>query len=94
MGRLPGRDTPIAASERFFYPDCPPEAHGEEAVRVGIGRKVSSRDLGYARAQAEDALQTYAGLLKFWNAPDDEHTRLQLRGLVEDCIEIEVPDRG
>lgn len=66
-------------------------ASESEQVRVGIGRKVTSRDLDYARAQAEDALQIYAGLLQFWNAPDNEHTRIQLHSLVEDCIEIEVP---
>lgn len=45
------------------------------------------RDVAYARDIAIESLETYAELLLAWNAPDDEHTRLQLRGLIEDITD-------
>lgn len=53
--------------------------------------KVASlRELRLAREAAEEGLRGYAEALRYWNAPDDEHTRLQLRHLVEDVIDESV----
>ena len=53
----------------------------------GTERAVSARDVTLAREAAGDALLEYAEALRSWNAPDDEHTRHQLRGLVDDVIQ-------
>lgn len=44
------------------------------------------RDVGYARQQAENALTEYAKILRSWNDPDDEHTRITLRTLLESAM--------
>lgn len=41
------------------------------------------RELDDARTRADEALREYAALLKAWNAPDDEHTRFQVRSIAE-----------
>jgi hypothetical protein len=46
----------------------------------------TSREVDTARREAEDALIRYTDALRRWNAPDDEHTRVQLRALIEDVI--------
>ncbi len=51
------------------------------------------RALNVAREEAEDALGTYAAALRVWNAPDDEHTRMQLHSLVEHIFEETFRDR-
>jgi hypothetical protein len=53
--------------------------------------KIDGRLLEGRRVSLEEELREYAGLLRFWNAPDDEHTRLQLRALVEDVIAEVLP---
>lgn len=45
------------------------------------------RDLVHAAEDARDAMGRYAELLVLWNEPDDEHTRLQLRSVVESVLE-------
>lgn len=45
------------------------------------GRLVTHR-----RERAQDALMDYAEALRVWNTPDDEHTKLSLRNLVEAVI--------
>lgn len=45
------------------------------------------RELVDLAERADDALRTYADALRKWNAPDDVHTRQQLRQLVEDVID-------
>lgn len=52
-------------------------------------RRVSGRDLETAKREAEEALSSYAEVLHVWNAPDNEHSIAQLRGLVEDTIRDE-----
>lgn len=47
---------------------------------------VDSRDLTLLAERADDAMRAYATALLAWNAPDAEHTRYQLRHLVEDVI--------
>ena len=53
------------------------------------GHPLGEREMRYAREQCEEWLTNYARALRYWNAPDDEHTRLQLRALVEEIIEAE-----
>jgi hypothetical protein len=53
--------------------------------------EIGARDVQEAREQAEEWLREYAEALRFWNAPDDEHTRIQLRRLVDDVIQETVP---
>jgi hypothetical protein len=48
--------------------------------------EIGSWDIQEARERADEWLREYAQALKFWNAPDDEHARIQLRGLVEEII--------
>jgi hypothetical protein len=48
-----------------------------------------ARALNVAREELEDALGSYVAALRAWNAPDDEHTKIQLRSLVEQAIEEE-----
>lgn len=50
------------------------------------------RQLASARRDAEEALFRYAELARVWNAPDDEHTRYQIRRLVDDVIEDTMQD--
>lgn len=45
------------------------------------------REIDVARREALDAVTRYAELSRRWNAPDDEHTRWQLRRLVDDVIQ-------
>ena len=47
----------------------------------------SSRENAAMRKHAAEALAAYAESLRFWNAPDDEHTRLQLRSLLDEAME-------
>lgn len=51
------------------------------------------RRVAWAREQAEDSLANYARLLLDWNAPDDQHTRLQIRSLAEHVIEEAFAER-
>lgn len=51
-----------------------------------------SRMLDEARTEAVFWLSEYAAALRDWNAPDDAHTRLTLRGMVEDTIKEVVPE--
>lgn len=51
-----------------------------------------SRLLAHRRDWAEEALLAYANTLRDWNAPDDEHTRLTLRKMVEGVIAEAVPE--
>jgi hypothetical protein len=46
-----------------------------------------SRDVAHHREAAEHHLREYAKALRYWNAPDDEHTCIQLRALIEAVIE-------
>ncbi len=48
--------------------------------------KIDGRLVQNRREDAQDALMDYAEALRAWNAPDDEHTRLSLRQLVESVI--------
>lgn len=50
------------------------------------------REVRIKREWAEEALAGYARVLRDWNAPDDEHTRLTLRAMVEDTIKEVVPE--
>lgn len=50
------------------------------------------RALDRAREGAQEALSEYAYLLHGWNRPDDEHTRHQLRRMVDDVIKEEFND--
>lgn len=52
---------------------------------------VDARLVETRRQDLIDALMDYAEALRAWNAPDDEHTRLTLRGIVEDTIKEVVP---
>lgn len=52
---------------------------------------VLARNLRESRERGEKSLREFANALKLWNAPDDEHTRHQLRRLVEEVIEEIVP---
>lgn len=54
---------------------------------------LDSRTVTWWREQAEIALVAYAKTLRSWNFPDDEHTRYQLRGMVEDVIKEAVDAR-
>lgn len=54
--------------------------------------KIDSRLLEGRRQSAQDELMEYAGFLRYWNDPDDAHTRLTLRQLVEDVIAEVVPE--
>lgn len=45
------------------------------------------REIYTARSEAVDAVTRYAELARAWNAPDDEHTRYQIRRLVDDVIQ-------
>lgn len=56
--------------------------------------KPELRELDRARNEAEEALIRYADLARAWNAPDDEHTRYQIRRLVDDVIEDTMQDIG
>lgn len=47
------------------------------------------RELEYARGEAERWLAEYARLARENNAPDDEHTRIQIRNLAERIIDDE-----
>lgn len=60
------------------------------ARKRAASRRIGSRDIAETHERADEALREYARALKFWNAPDDEHTRYQLRGLVERAIKEEV----
>lgn len=53
---------------------------------------VDSRLVETRRQDLVDALMDYAEAAKEWNAPDDAHTRLTLRGMVEDTIKEVVPE--
>lgn len=53
-----------------------------------------SRDVTLMREAAEDALRDYAVALRVWNAPDDEHTRIQLRSLIEQIIRTALGEAG
>jgi hypothetical protein len=68
---------------------------GVHAVAAAAQRpepaEIGARDVQEAREQAEEWLREYAEALRFWNAPDDEHTRIQLRRLVDDVIQETVP---
>jgi hypothetical protein len=46
----------------------------------------SSRQLAIQRGHAFDALVEYGLLLRVWNKPDDEHTEIQMRDLLEDVL--------
>jgi len=48
---------------------------------------MDSRAVREARERAEDSLREYAALLHAWNAPDDDHTRLQLARLLNEVVE-------
>lgn len=54
----------------------------------------TGREITLAREAAEEGLREYAEALRYWNAPDDEHTRLQLRSLVEDVIDGSLESEG
>jgi hypothetical protein len=54
-------------------------------------RTWGERDVAEQREHAEHYLIEYAEAIKFWNAPDDAHTRIQLRSLVESIIDMVVP---
>ena len=53
---------------------------------------VDSRMLEHSRQEASFWLTEYAEKLREWNKPDDEHTRLTLRALVEEVIAEFVPE--
>lgn len=55
--------------------------------------KIDGRLLEGRRVSLEEDLREYAGLLRFWNEPDDEHTRLTLRRMVEEVIAEAVPSK-
>jgi hypothetical protein len=45
------------------------------------------RENAEMRENAREALEAYAESLRFWNAPDDEHTRYQLRSLLDEAMD-------
>jgi hypothetical protein len=45
------------------------------------------REILAVREEARDALGSYAEALRFWNAPDDEHTRHQLRAVLDEAMD-------
>lgn len=45
------------------------------------------RENAEMREAAREALEAYAESLRFWNAPDDEHTRFQLRSLLDEAMD-------
>ncbi len=51
----------------------------------------SYREVTEGYEHADDALRNYAESLRFWNAPDYEHSRIQLRALVEAVIKDVLP---
>lgn len=53
---------------------------------------VDARLVDHRRQETEDALLLYAEALRAWNTPDDEHTRLTLRDMVEGTIKEVVPE--
>lgn len=68
-----------------------PQKPSDSSVAAPVSG-LGSADVRECRERAEAALREYAEASKFWNAPDDEHTRIQLRGLVNEIIEEVVPD--
>lgn len=52
-----------------------------------------SRELDYAHDEALRWLAEYVRLARINNAPDDEHTRIQIRHLAEDVIDEEFSEQ-
>lgn len=52
-------------------------------------RRLEMRDVVLAAEDAKAAMEHYALVARAWNAPDDEHTKIQLRALTEEVIELE-----
>ena len=50
-------------------------------------RKIEARDVQSAREDAEEAMRRYAEAAWYWNAPDEEHTRYQLRSLADTAFD-------
>jgi hypothetical protein len=63
------------------------QVHGASPGPYGDSDPFGSRDVAHQREAAEAAMTEFAAALRYWNAPDDEHTRIQLRALVEAVIE-------